>query len=278
MTMSVECAYDGARVCNTCRVLVVLDADGQWVHPPELREKFSLSVCDLPRPGREARGHDLRYGRGRAPRNKLALHAAIEGLDQPPGTPLTVATDASYKAEITEAGGVRKPFSWGYLTTSGLYGLGTTVIPGTVVGGDRALQGELRAMYMALTQPVLVDGQRLLLVDAYPIIVLTDSLDAVQYTDAWQAGEEAMPPGYTTDRPTEQPATLIRLARLIYEAGDRVQVRWVRGHSGHPLNEAADALAKLARAWASKLITPEWAAANARAVALAALQQHAASL
>jgi ribonuclease HI len=264
--------YADARVCETCRVLVVPVA-GRWVHPEDLREKFRNVICAAPVPGRSARAPEIRFGRGRnVARDKDAIHDGIHELHQPPGTPVTVGVDGSYKLtidEVEESVRVLKPMSWGYLTTSGLYGLGTATIAGNIVGGDRALQGELRAIWNALGH---ID-------DSHPVTLITDSMDAIELMAQWRDGYlNQMPRGYTTERISGRPATLVQLAAKVHEAGDRIEARWVRGHTGHPLNEGADALAKLARAWTTKRIRRAQAAADARQVALAALLRHAAEL
>jgi ribonuclease HI len=91
----------------------------------------------------------------------------------------------------------------------------------------------------------------------------------------WKDGHDVMPGGYDTERAGGRESTLSRLARRVREHPDRLTLRWVPGHSGHPLNEGADALAKMARAWAVERVDKETVAADARRVALQALTRHA---
>ena len=257
------------RLCDVCRVVTVYEQDpARWVHPLQFREKFSDHVCDEPVPGRVAQRAEAEWGRGKTfSRDRLSVFASIPELGQEPDTPLTIAVDGSYKL-ITGEGLVRKPMSWAFLTTAGHYGFGTTTIPGRIVGPDRALQGELRAIWWALVHTPA----------SHPITLVTDSLDAAELMADWRAGVERMPRGYTLDRSSGREATLLQLARKVRQAGDRVTVQWVRGHSGHPLNEGADALAKMARAWATGRLTRQQASADARRAVLAALTRHAATL
>lgn len=76
-----------------------------------------------------------------------------------------------------------------------------------------------------------------------PLRILTDSLAAVQLIE-------------NPDRQTRQPRlqALVDQIRSIAASRD-ITVEWVRGHSGHPLNEAADRLAMAARR-ARELSTP----------------------
>jgi hypothetical protein len=53
-----------------------------------------------------------------------------------------------------------------------------------------------------------------------------------------------MPKGYP-DEPLERQYCLHTVRRRILVNPDRVDVRWVRGHSGVPLNSGANALARL---------------------------------
>lgn len=267
---------DEQRVCANCRVLVqpvgarpVTSPLVVWEHVPEFAAKFSRSACDRPAPGRSPSGSEARFGMGRvksrAGADKWALTGAIDGLAQPAGTPITVAVDGSYKLTVGDR--VVKPMSWAYLATNGLYGLGTSLVPGSVVGGheERKLQAELRAIAHALAA---VAG-------AHPVTVLCDSRDAINFMLLWRDGYDVMPGGYDTERAGGRESTIGRLARRAREGGDRITMQWVRGHSGHPLNEAADTLAKMARAWATGRLDKTTAAAAAPPVVLAALAGHA---
>lgn len=258
--------HNDMRICAVCRVVVVLD-NGQWVHPEQFRLKFSDSVCDNPQAGRTAKSHETRFGRGRSStRDRYSMHGAIPELAQPAGVPITIGVDGSYKLVTT--GVVRKPMSWAFVTTSGVYGLGTATIPGNIVGGDRALQGELRAIWWALHRAGA----------DHPVDLITDSMDAIELLRDWRSGLYRMPRGYTLERASGRQATLLQLAQLVHQRGDEVTVTWVRSHTGHPLNEGADALARMARAWATGRLTRDTVAADARRTVLAALSRHAACL
>lgn len=254
------------KVCERCRVIAVCEPDsGRWAHPLQFQEKFSLSVCDGPIPGRPAKTSEIRYGRGRNYlSDKYTLTGSIPELEQDPTTPLTVGVDGSYKL-ITGAGRIRKPMSWAYLTTDGRYGLGTSTVPGKIVGYQRPTQAELRAIWWAL-----VHTPR-----SHPVRIVTDSLDAVELMAAWRDGEMLMPEGYTTERSSGREATLVQLAKLVHEDGDRITVEKVRSHTGHPLNEGADALAKMARALAVGRLTKDVVAGDARRAVLGALTRYA---
>lgn len=268
------------RVCANCRVLVQPAAGrgAGWEHVPEFAAKFTRAVCADPAPGREASGSEAKFGLARmkgASSDKLSLRGQIEALAQPAHTPVTVAVDGSYKLFIGEK--VIKPMSWAYLATDGVYGLGTSLVPGSIVGGrpiqdgsgrdpERALQAELRAIANALQ---VLGTQR-------PVTVLTDSRDARDYMLLWRAGHLVMPGGYDNSlRSSGRESTFARLARRAHEAGARLDVRWVPSHSGHPLNEGADALAKMARAWATGRLNKSVVAADARRAVLGSLTRHA---
>ena len=252
------------RICETCRVITVQE-QGLWVHPSALREKFSDHVCDLPQPGRLAKASEIRWGRGRThSSDKRSFFGSIPELQQDPETPLTIGVDGAYKL-VTDDGVARKPISWGFLTTSGVYGIGTTTMPGSIAGPDRALQGELRAIWWALLRTP----------ETHPVTIVTDSAIADWLMECWRHGRMRMPPGYQTERESGREATLVQLAHLIHRAGDRIQVEWVRGHTGQPMNEGADLLAKTARAWAVRHLTKEQAQDRARNIVLSSLMQQA---
>lgn len=144
---------------------------------------------------------------------------------------VVAATDAAYKqrsagvAYITSGGrwGLRQRWdSRGRLNTSG---------PSAVLVAELRAAGHL-----------LEHGEP-------PSLLLSDSQNALSYLQAWQRGEMSrMPPGYSL-RPRgpdgKDAPCLVRLAQLM--AGlPSLRLEHVRSHSGHPLNEAADALASLA--------------------------------
>lgn len=261
------------RVCAHCRVLVQPVGDASithpflvWEHVPEFAAKFSRSVCPYPAPGRAPSGSELRFGLARIKTPGGDKHVIRETLDHrilPTGAPVTVAIDGSYKLTVGER--VIKPMSWGYLTTGGQYGLGTSIVPGTIVGDQRWLQAELRAMAAALQ--AIDDGRQ--------VTVLSDCKDAISFMDLWRDGHEVFPRGYDTERAGGRESTLSRLARRALEGRDRIRVHWVPGHAGHPLNEAADSLARLARGWATDRIDKEATAGRARLIVLAGLGRYA---
>jgi ribonuclease HI len=260
---------EDVRLCDTCRVVVTQDPEsGRWAHPLPFREKFSDHVCDDPQPGRPAQRAEAEWGRGRSfTRDRLSVFAEIPELAQDPHTPLTVGVDGSYKL-VTGAGLVRKPMSWAFLTTGGRYGFGTSTIPGRIVGGDRALQGELRAIWWALVKTP----------DTHPLKFIIDSMDAIELLADWKKGGEQMPRGYTLARSSGREATLLQLAHRVRDAGDRIETEWVRSHTGHPMNEGADALAKMARAWATGRLLKEQVVVDARRAVIGALGRYAAQL
>ncbi len=268
------------RVCANCRVLVQPagavgpdDPFAVWEHVPEFAAKFTRAVCFDPDPGREPSGSEARFGLARAKTastDKLKINEALPEMSRPDADQVTVAVDGSYKLHVGDR--VVKPMSWGYVTDTGLYGLGTSLVRGSIVGGrpmedgsgrdpERSLQAELRAMANALKKV----GRE------STVTLLTDSRDAMDFMLLWRAGHEVMPGGYNLTRAGGRESTLGRLARRALESGDRITVQWVPGHAGHPLNECADALAKMARAWATGRIDKDTAAGDAARVVRAAL-------
>ncbi|WBB80412.1 hypothetical protein O7606_03250 [Micromonospora sp. WMMD882] len=161
-------------------------------------------------------------GRGRGHVARWAAAAA---------TPLVAATDASWKGRV---GGI------GYVVADGHYGLrgrGTGRLDPT--GPSRVLVDELRAV------EYLLSGY-----DDPPagLTVLVDNLEAVKWLRRWQAGAvDEMPAGYRLrERRFGAQPTLLRLATQVAARPDLVFTH-VKGHRNHLLNEAADALAHMAR-------------------------------
>ncbi|GII22720.1 ribonuclease HI [Planosporangium mesophilum] len=141
------------------------------------------------------------------------------------------ATDASWKGRV---GGIA------YVVSDGHFGLrGRHAGRLDPTGPSRALINELRAVEYLLSGFVTPPER---------LTVLVDSLGALSYLHRWQEGDTtAMPAGYSL-RPRIHAAqpTLVRLAELLPTLPG-VTFQHVKGHAGHPLNEAADALSHMAR-------------------------------
>jgi ribonuclease HI len=159
------------------------------------------------------------------------LHTGIHG--QAPcssgGTPLVAATDAGWKQG---KGGL------GYVVSDGRWGMrgwsGDRLDP---TGRSKVLVNELRAVALLLS---VVD-------EAAELTLLVDSLPALGFLRHWRDGETShMPEGYDLRPRRSGDPTLVRLARRV-TAMPGLRTEHVKGHSGHPLNEAADALASMSR-------------------------------
>ncbi|MEH1124840.1 RNase H family protein [Micromonospora sp. CPCC 206061] len=142
---------------------------------------------------------------------------------------LVLATDAS-------VAGTKLGLGW--LSNQGHYGALFQRHPESrIVGSDSTTIGELRAVAYALRH-IRPSGRFLLLVD---------SRAAGSFLGRWLEGDLTLPSGYPTTRPSPAPPSLVRLAGFLACGAGHVDVRWVPGHKGHPLNEGADSLAKLAQ-------------------------------
>lgn len=249
-----------AMICGNCRVITVL-SDGQWVHPQELRAKFSNVVCGSPEPARSPKERELRHGRGDAPRSdKFSLHGELTQLQLPAGEAVALATNGSYK--VNQACGYFDGVSWGYLVTSGQYGLGTAVMPAAMIGAKPGVHAELRAIWR---------GMRRVLPE-HPVLLVSNSTKALDMVDAWRAGQRPMPAGYDVrPRPSGRTATLVELADMMRDNAARVQTMWVEAGSGMAINEGAHSLARIAQAWASKRLGKDDVITDAGRVARRAL-------
>ncbi|MEU6034714.1 RNase H family protein [Actinomadura sp. NPDC047616] len=145
------------------------------------------------------------------------------------GGRLVAATDASWK---------KGAFGTGYVTSDGRWGMHGRRLGPTESADRRAvLISELRAVALLMSR---------LEREAAPLL-LVDSLRAVRILRAWQEGDVArMPDGYSLRPRRDGAPTLVRLARHV-AARRGLRVEHVRAHTGHPLNEAADSLASIAR-------------------------------
>jgi ribonuclease HI len=144
--------------------------------------------------------------------------------------PVIAATDASWKKGH---GGL------GYVTSTGQWGFRSRPEDRTDPSGrSKVLVNELRAVELLLS--VARD-------DVSELVLLMDSQRALTYLRSWQSGRtDLMPDGYDL-RPRRQGVpTLVRLAERV-AALPGLCLEHVKAHSGHPLNEAADSLASIAR-------------------------------
>lgn len=166
---------------------------------------------------------------------------------------LVVATDTSVNDEHV---------SLAYVSDQGHFGVFSHPYPQHLMSGrHRSTVNELRAVMEALEN--LVDET-----DRRPIRILTDSKDALSCLQEWKRGESAMPAGYSMRSRTQGTVpTLVALSRKVRRLQE-ISFRLVPGHTGHPLNEAADSLAKLGLRQKKGVVSqgvvhrfaPQWAA------------------
>ncbi|WP_304106552.1 RNase H family protein [Mycolicibacterium bacteremicum] len=134
--------------------------------------------------------------------------------------PAIVAADGSVRG---------KHAGFGWLASTGDYGLAGYRSSTRRAGAEPVLVAELCAIGDAVTH---LPGRLL--------TVLSDCRTAVAMANRWMNGEPVLPAGYPDDEPLH-----VFQHRIHADAG-RLDIRWVKGHHGHPLNEGADALARLA--------------------------------
>jgi hypothetical protein len=158
-------------------------------------------------------------------------------LTDPPST--VAAVDGSYRYHT---------LGFGYLGDTGSWWLRLRPLAAHERRGPRALHAELHSLASAIQH------------HPGPLDVLCDCLAAVELVHAWQAGQSDPIPGYSGSR-------LRTLGASVLARSAPLSVRWVPSHAGHPLNEGADALARLAsRALTDGLSMP---AVRSRAVGIA---------
>lgn len=143
--------------------------------------------------------------------------------------PVRVATDgAADQARAARA----------FLATSGHWGTEGYAYTARIGGTHRVAVSEMGAVHLALSR-IYRD------LPGAAVTVYVDSVEALQWMRSWQAGRTDLPTGYPTTRKQGRPSTLVRLQALL-RTHRAVNFRYVAAHTGDPLNEAADSLAKLA--------------------------------
>jgi len=150
----------------------------------------------------------------------------------PPLDPLIAATDGSAR---------RGTVGYGWLAEDGQFGLDGAPYAKHWLGPERALIAELLAIDDAVR--VLTNRQ---------LTLLCDSSSAIRMIRGWMKGEETLPVGYfkAADRPFGPLGGLVEARERLHVNRDRVMLRRVIGHRHEPLNEGADALARLASRYA----------------------------
>ena len=138
--------------------------------------------------------------------------------------PLTVATDGSVRGRFT---------GYGWLADNGRFRLHGSNKPRGLHVKRTVLLTELRAIDDAVRS-----------LPGHPLIVLTDSTIAASLVSDWMAGCDFYPHGFPSD--TSDQHLLSGIRQSIHANRDRLSCRWVKAHRGDPLNEGADALARLA--------------------------------
>jgi ribonuclease HI len=139
--------------------------------------------------------------------------------------PITVATDGSVR---------RQHAGFGWLASSGEHGLAGFVSSSNRVGTNPVLVAELCAI-----------GSAVCGLPRHRLTVLSGSTAAVVMVNRWKQGDFVLPAGHPVVESTSE-WNLIAMQRRIHAERSRIALRCVRGHCGEPLNEGADALARLA--------------------------------
>ncbi|RYC05669.1 RNase H family protein [Nocardioides zhouii] len=175
----------------------------------------------------------------------------VQPVAAPPSTSLTVATDGS---------ATRGRIGWGWLAEDGRHGHGTeTPWTRSCVRRRHPVLAELRAISEAITALPHRD-----------LVIRTDCRQAISLITEWIGGGDRLPDGYiATHHTAVKRAGLLWTQEQVRKEAPRLDIGWVRGHAGDPLNEGADSLAKLARRAAEGTwgFGPDDVPARARAIA-----------
>lgn len=184
---------------------------------------------------------------------------AMRGLDGTT-TPTPVVEDLGPLVVATDGSASHGRIGWGWLADSGQHACGTAR-PSTQECARRGLPplAELRAISEAIAA---LPGRDL--------TILSDCQPALAFIREWMGGGDRVPSGYdVTHHNATRQGGLFWMQQQVRREAHRIDLGWVRGHTGDPLNEGADSLAKLARravegTWG---YTAEDVPARARAIA-----------
>lgn len=201
-----------------------------WSHHGELRA--ALPRCTVEWPGSHDSAAMAAANAGLPFKAESSTPSAPSSEEQPDLDlpPLIVAADGS----------VRGKFSGnGWLASDGQYGLRGRMDLKTLIGKRPSMVAELRAIDDAVRKLPHRD-----------LTIVCDNSYAVSMARKWMNGSEILPEGYLAERGVGKTAGLVAAQRRIHANRDRLDIRWERSHQGEPLNEGADALARLASRFA----------------------------
>ena len=123
----------------------------------------------------------------------------------------------------------------GYLATDGHFGCIGHHHPADLIGSSPVVVAGLRAVYKALA--VLPSEQ--------PATVLASDEAVLRYLGSWLTGDDGLPEGYHRYCSEGRSSSLQKRIELLGQRRGQYRFEWVQANAGHPLNEAADSLAKL---------------------------------
>lgn len=192
-----------------------------WTYLEDLRR--ALPRCTIQGPGPRDGELMAAANAGLAPESLLLSPTPRDQLQHPA---LTVAADGSVRGRCC---------GYGWLASDGQYGLHGRLNSSNVIGRRASMVAELRAIDDAVRK---LAGRHL--------TILCDNSYAVSMARKWMDGQETLPEGYSTERAEGKPAGLVVAQRRLHLNRNRLDIRWTRSHQGEPLNEGADALARLA--------------------------------
>lgn len=198
-----------------------------WRHSAEIGALFPDTFVEHA----ETADQDLLRTASTALHDVPAFTSSISPRPAVDGSPIWVATDGSVRGKIS---------GWGWLASSGEYDHSGFRHSRKQIGSSVVLVSELRAI-----------GHAVWHLHGRPITLFCDSKPAVAMVKEWMAGQATLPHGYSTARGDGKEAGLVSFRRMIHEYRDHLEPVWAPGHCGEPLNEGADALARLASRYAS---------------------------
>ncbi|MBF9135234.1 hypothetical protein I0C86_41020 [Plantactinospora sp. S1510] len=206
---------------------------------------------------RRAKEPEIKRMRGSATkREPWLIRGQLAGLDVPPGDRVELAA----VGWIEEDGPTVPPLAWGYLASSGHWGLGASPVPRRV-GGDEVVGAEARGLFWGMRS--LFPRER------NPVTVITDFPEVADMVNAWRDGRtDVMPAGYMTQHPDSgRLPKLVILSRSVAQYPELIFVRLVEDYTDTRYGRGANTLARTAWDWSTRRIDREKAAADALAAA-----------